>query len=184
MGAMDEMMEAMIGSMSKEERMEMMGAMMEKFFADLTVEDRQGLMEQMMPRMMEGINMMEMMPRMMMGMMGGGQTDSGTTGDSGSAGGMTDMMARMGGGGQGNSGMMDMMARMMGGGCTEMPMMPDMMNQMMPHCLNMMLPGIPTEQRVDFVLDMIGTLVEQGSSGMSDEEKDAFRAKIFEKVSG
>ena len=72
MGAMDEMMEAMMGSMSKEDRLEMMGTMMEKFFADMTAEDKQRMMEQMMPKMMEGVNMLEMMPRMMRGMMGGG----------------------------------------------------------------------------------------------------------------
>ena len=72
MGGMDEMMEAMIGSMSKEDKQAMMAKMMEKFFAGMTAEDKQRMMEQMMPKMMEGINMAEMMPRMMMGMMGHG----------------------------------------------------------------------------------------------------------------
>ncbi len=72
MGGMDEMMEAMIGSMSKEDRQAMMAKMMDKFFAGMTAEDKQSMMEQMMPKMMEGINMAEMMPRMMMGMMGHG----------------------------------------------------------------------------------------------------------------
>ena len=153
------MMEAMIGSMSKEDKMAMMETMMEKFFADMTVEDKQLMMEQMMPKMMEGVNMMEMMPRMMMGMMGGGE------------------------GGEGGSGMMGMMSQMMAGGQgMGMPMMPHMMTQMMPHCLNMMLPGVPKEERVDFVLNMITTLMEQGSVGMSEEEKSEFVAKILEKV--
>ena len=144
MGAMDEMMEAMMGSMSKEEKMEMGGAMMVKFFAGMTTEDKQKMMEQMMPKMMEGVNMMEMMPKMMMGMMGSGE----------SGGGMMGMMAR----GQGKG----------------MPMMP--------HCLNMMLPGVPMEERVDFVLNMITALMEQGSAGMSEEEKSEFVAKILERV--
>ncbi|HUU64272.1 MAG TPA: hypothetical protein VMX96_10215 [Dehalococcoidia bacterium] len=143
MGTMDEMMEAMIGSMSKEEKQDMMVKMMEKFFADMTAEDKQRMMEQMMPRMM-------------MDMMGGDE----------SAGGM-----------------MGMMSQMMGSGKEKgMPIMPNMMTQMMPHCLNMMLPNVPKEERVEFVLDMVAKLIEQGSVGMTDEEKDEFMARILEKI--
>jgi len=155
MSGMDEMMGAMMGSMSKEERQDMMGTMMEKFFADMTVEDKQKMMEQMMPKMMEGVNMMEMMPKMMMGMMGGSE---------------------------GGGGMMGMMSQMMGGQGTGVTMMPHMMTQMMPNCLNAMLPSLPKEERVGFVLNMITTLMEQGSVGMSEEEKNEFIAKILERV--
>ena len=130
-----QMMESMMGGMSKEEREEMMGKMMEKFFAGMTAEDKQRMMEQMMPKMMEGVNMMDMMPRMMMGMMCRDEK-------------------------------------------TEMPIMP----QMMPYCLGMVLPSMPKEKRVDFVLKMVTSLVEQGCAGMSDEEKADFVAKIVEKV--
>ena len=57
-----------------------------------------------------------------------------------------------------------------------------MMAQMMPRCLNMMLPSVPKEERVDFVLNMITALMEQGSAGMSEEEKSEFVAKVLEKV--
>jgi len=110
-----------------------MAKMMEKFFADMTAEDKQKMMEQMMPRMMEGVNMMDIMPRMMASMMGGGE----------------------GGGG------------MMG---------------MMPQCLTMMLPSMPKEQRIAFVLKMVTNLLEQGSVGMSDEEKRDFVAKVVQKA--
>jgi len=143
MSMMDEMMESMMGSMSKEERQALMEKMMEKFLADMTAEDKQRMMEQMMPSMM-------------MGMMGGGES---------------------------GSGMMEMMSQMMGGGeGTGMPMMPQMMTQMMPQCLNMMLPSLPKEERIEFVLNMVTTLMEQGSVGMSDEEKKDFVAKVVEKV--
>ena len=147
MGAMDEMMEAMMGSMSKEEKMEMMGTMMEKFFAGMTTEDKQKLMEQMMPKMMEGVNMMDMM-----------------------------------GGDEKGAGMMGMMSQMMSGGQGKGMPMPRMMTQMMPHCLNIMLPSVPKGERVDFVLNMITTLMEQGAAGMSEEEKNEFVAKVLEKV--
>jgi predicted GTPase len=79
--------------------------------------------------------------------------------------------------------MMGMMSQMMGSAQqAESPMMPNMMTQMMPHCLNMMLPNIPKEERVEFVLDMVAKLIEQGSVGMTDEEKDEFMAKILEKI--
>jgi hypothetical protein len=156
MGVMDKMMEFMMGRMSKEEKEEMMGKMMDKFFSDMTVDDRKKMMAEMMPKMMEGINMMEMMPKMMMNMMGGGE---------------------------GESGMMGMMSKMMGSDKEkEMPMMPQMMTEMMPQCLKMMLPNIPKEKRIDFVLKMVTTLMEQGSVGMSEEEKEDFLAKVVEKV--
>lgn len=153
---MEEMMEAMMGSMSKEDKMDMMGKMMEKFFADMTVEDKQKIMEQMMPRMMEGINMMDMMPKMMIRMM-----DS-----SNSEGGIAGMMSPVMGGGHGR----------------EMPMMPQMMMGMMPRCLEMMLPNIPEDKRSVFVLEMVASLVKQGSAGMGDEEKEDFVAKVVESV--
>lgn len=157
MGAMDEMMEAMMGSMSREDKMDMMGAMMDKFFANMSAEDRQAMMAQMMPRMMEGMNMMEMMPQMMMGMMGGGE------GGCECGGGMMGMMPQMTEGHHGAG-------------------MPHMMTHMMPHCLHMMLPTVAQDERVDFVLDMIGTLMEHGSAGMSEEEKSEFVARVLEKV--
>jgi len=112
MGMMDRMMGFMMGRMSKEEKGEMMDRMMGNFFADMTAEDKRKIMEAMMPRMMEGINMMEMMPQ----------------------------------------------------------------------CLNVMLPKMPQEKRIDFVLKMIATLMEQGSAGLSEEERKDFMAKVLEKV--
>ena len=153
---MDEMMESMMAGMSKEEKQDMMAKMMEKFFADMTAEDKQKMIEQMMPKMMEGVNMMEIMPKMMAGMMSGRE----------SGGGMMGMMSGMMAGAQG----------------TEMTMMPRMMSVMMPQCLSVMLPNIPKEQRIDFVLKMVTILLEQGSVGMSDEEKKDFVAKVVEKV--
>ena len=143
MGMMDEMMEGMMGKMSKEEKMEMMGKLMEKFFADMTVEDKQRMMEQMMPKMM-------------MGMMGGGKA----------GGGMREHM-------------MGMMSSQREAGT---PMMCQMMTQMMPGCLTMMLPNVPKEERTDFILKMITALMEKGSAGMSEEEKNDLVAKALERI--
>ena len=151
MGMMEEMMESVIGRMSKEDKQEMMGKMMEKFFADMTVEDKQRMMEQTMPKMMEGVNMMEMMPRMMMG---------------GDSGGMMGMMSKMTGEGQG----------------TGMPMMGQMMSQMMPQCVSTMLPGLPKEERVEFILKMIDALLDRGCVGMSEEERNDLVARALERI--
>ena len=153
MGMMEKMMDHMMGKMSKEEKEDMMSKMMDKFFADITVEDKQKMMEEMMPKMMEGVNMMEMMPKMMMSMMGGGE---------------------------GRGGMMSNM--MEGGKEKEMSMMPLMMTEMMPLCLVMMLPKMPKENKIDFVLKMVISLMEQGSIGMSEEEKKDFVSKVSDKV--
>jgi hypothetical protein len=156
MGGMDEMMEAMIGGMSREERQAMMEKMMDKFFAGMTAEDRQQMMERMMPKMMEGINMAEMMPKMMMGMMGrGGKAGPGRLG--------APHMAH-------------------GHHPEGPPMMGHMMTQMMPGCVDMMLPGMPKEERADFVLDMISRLMEKGTAGMSEEEKSSLVARALERI--
>ena len=75
----------------------------------------------------------------------------------------------------------EMMPKMMEG-INMMEMMPKMMTEMMPQCLKMMLPNIHKEKRIDFVLKMVTTLMEQGCFGMSEEEKKDFVAKVFEKV--
>ena len=98
--------------------------------------------------------MMEMMPRMMMGMMGGG------------GGGMMGMMSQMAGEGQG----------------TGMPMMGQMMSQMMPQCVSTMLPGLPKEERVEFILKMIDALLDRGCIGMSEEERNDLVARALERI--
>ncbi len=95
MSLMDTMMEFMIGRM-------------DKMLADFTVHEKQKLIETMMPKMMEGVNIMEIMPKMMMQMMGGGD---------GKMGGMGDMSAMMQGTGSG----------------ADMPMMPECLNVMLPY---------------------------------------------------
>ena len=151
MSMMDKMMDYMTGRMSKTEKDEMMNRMMDKFLAGMTAEDKKNLMAEMIPKMMEGINMMEMMPNMMMGMMGGENE-----------GGMMGMMPKMGGYGK------EM----------QMKMMPQMMMEMMPRCLSMMLPNIPKDKRIDFVLKMVATLIEKGSVGLSEAESREFLEKV------
>lgn len=59
-----------------------------------------------------------------------------------------------------------------------MQKMHQMMTQMMPHCLGAMLPNIPKNERVEFALTLVGTLMDQGCAGMSEQEKREFRAKV------
>ena len=46
----------------------------------------------------------------------------------------------------------------------------------------MMLPKMPKGKRIDFVVKMVVTLMEQGGVGMSEEEKKDLVAKVVEKV--
>jgi hypothetical protein len=78
--------------------------------------------------------------------------------------------------------MMEQMMPKMMEGVNMMDMMPKMMMGMMPQCSLMALSSMPKEKRVDFVLKMVTSLVEQGCAGMSNEEKADFAAKISEKV--
>ncbi|MGD0339499.1 MAG: hypothetical protein ABSB78_12020 [Bacteroidota bacterium] len=72
MNLKEKMMETMMGSMSAEERKEMMEKIMETFFASMSPEEKQDMMKNMMPKMMEmmmgkGGSMMSMMGSMMGG---------------------------------------------------------------------------------------------------------------------
>ena len=135
--------------------MEMMDKMMESMMSGMSKEEKEEMMGKMMEKFfadMTAEDKRKMMEQMMPKMMEGVN--------------MMDMMPRM------------MMGMMSSGGKTEMPMMPEMM----PYCLNMVLPSMPKEKRVDFVLKMVTSLVEQGCAGMSNEEKADFVTKIVEKV--
>jgi hypothetical protein len=119
-------------------------------------------MSKMMEKFLSGMTaedkqkmMEQMMPKMMMGMMG---ANSGGT-------------------------PMGMMSQMMGGGqATGMPMMGSMMTQMMPQCISTMLPGLPKEERVDFVLKMISTLLDRASADMSEKERNDLVARALERI--
>jgi hypothetical protein len=141
-----------ISGMNKEEMQSMMREIMDKMFTNVSVDDRKEMMISMLDKMREGINMKEMMPKMMMGMMSAEE---------------------------GKGGMKEMMAKMMQGSEEHESMMPEMMLKgMMPHCIKMMMPAIPKDKRADLVSSMVSTLMEQASSGMSDEEKATLVAKV------
>lgn len=142
MSMIEKMMGYMMGRMSKEEKDSMLNQMMDKFFADLSTEDKKEMMEEMFPKMMEGINMMEIMPQMMMRMMQS----------------------------QGGKGVMSQMSG--SGKEPQIPSMPEMMMEMMPRCLEVIMPNIPKEKRSDFISKMITTLIEQGCADMSEKEKE------------
>lgn len=57
-----------------------------------------------------------------------------------------------------------------------------MIMQMMPHCLQMMSAHVAKDQRKEFVLHMVDTLMEQSCMDMSEEEKQDFVARVMEKV--
>lgn len=54
--------------------------------------------------------------------------------------------------------------------------------EMIPQCLKMILPNMLKEKRIDFVLKMVTTLIEQSCVGMSEGEKKDFVAKVVENV--
>jgi len=154
MSMRDKMMEFMMGGMSKEDKEEMMINMMDKFLADMTREDKKKMMQEMMPKMMEGIDMMEMMPK---------------------------MMGKIGFEKSGH--MMGMMSSMMGDNKDmEATMVPKMMMEMMPHCLGTILPSIPEKTRINFMLKLLTTIIEQGLCGLSQEAKEGFLEKVIKKL--
>ncbi len=138
------------------EMQSMMPEMIEKMFSGMTTDDKKEMMMGMMAKMKEGIDMKEMMPKMMM-----------------------DMMSAK----EGEGDMKETMAKMMNGGEEKESMMPEiMLKGMMPHCIKMMMPAISKDKRADLVSSLVNTIVEQASSGMSDEEKTTFVEKIVETI--
>ena len=64
-----------------------------------------------------------------------------------------------------------------------MPLMPGMrMEIMMPQCIKMVLPKMTKKKRIDFAMNIVSTLVEHGSSGLSEEEKRDFVSRIIQGV--
>jgi ribosomal protein S6E (S10) len=141
--------------------MGMMEDMMELMLAKLTKEQKQQMMEKATEKFFADVtadDKQKMMEAMMAKMMQGVN--------------ITEMMPQM---------MMGMMPQIMGGGnAAGVPMMPEMMTQMMPMCLGMMLPRLPKEKRVDFMLGMISAFKEHGYADMSEDEKREFKTKVAE----
>jgi hypothetical protein len=78
---------------------------------------------------------------------------------------------------------MGIMESVMGEGKGEgMPPMAKMMEQMMPHGLEMMLPQMPKENRAEFSIKMIKSLLDNGTNGMIAEEKKAYMQRIIEAI--
>ncbi|MBP7066763.1 MULTISPECIES: hypothetical protein [Methanothrix] len=76
--------------------------------------------------------------------------------------------------------MMEMMLELMR---KDMPAMQQMMTKMMPQCLSMMLPRIGKEERVEFIPRMVAVLLEQGSDGMTEEERTDLMKRVA-KIAG
>jgi predicted GTPase len=75
------------------------------------------------------------------------------------------------------------MESVMGEGKGEgMPPMAKMMEQMMPHGLGVILPQMPKENRVEFSIKMIKSLLDNGTNGMTAEEKKAYMQRIIEVI--
>ncbi len=137
-------------SMNKDDRQAMMKSMMEQFFGGMGADEKKQMFASMMGKMTEGQDMTEMMPKMMMGMMSGGDG--------------------------GPAKMQEMMSKMMQGGPEQhTAQMPEMMlKTMMPHCIGMMLPAIDQDKRGEVAKTILKAIVEKGSVGMSDEQRQSF----------
>jgi Na+/citrate or Na+/malate symporter len=139
------------GPMNEDERQAMMKSMMEQFFGGMSPDEKKQMCATMMGKLTEGLDMKEIMPKMMMGMMSGGAGDG--------PGKMHDMMSEM----------------MEGGRQQQMSQMPEMMlKMMMPHCIGMMLPAIDADKRTEAAKAILSAIVEEGASGMSEEQASAF----------
>jgi hypothetical protein len=57
-----------------------------------------------------------------------------------------------------------------------------LMSTMMPHCFGLVLSKMPAEKRSFYLTGMIKSMLEAGSEGMSEEEKDYFIAEIIAQI--
>ena len=134
--------------------------------ASMSKGDRQAMMHSMMEHFFGGMGADEKkdMCATMMGKMTEGLD-------------MQEMMPKM---------MMGMMSeKMQGGPGQHMAQMPEMMlKTMMPHCIGMMLPSIEVEKRGDVAAAILSAIVDKGSAGMSDEQKQSFLKTLGSALNG
>ena len=189
MGMMDKMMGIMMGRMSKEEKESMMNNAMDKMMGDMAMEEKQKMMLEMMPKMMEGINMLDMMPRMMLTMMPRMFDEiKGILAEQGKELDVKELLPKI---------MAPMMSTMLGGIETEkmvqhkeemmeriFPMadlshkIPERQMEMQPGCIKRLMNNIPFEDRIAYTVKILGIMVEEGTGGMVEEQKQEFRAKL------
>ena len=60
--------------------------------------------------------------------------------------------------------------------------MPQIMASLMPKCLKTVLPKLSKEDRVEFALELISILVDEGSVRMSEEEREEFVFQLEEQI--
>ena len=189
MGMMDKMMGIMMGRMSKEEKESMMNNAMDKMMGDMAMEEKQKMMLEMMPKMMEGINMLDMMPRMMLTMMPRMFDEiKGILAEQGKELDVKELLPKI---------MAPMMSTMLGGIESEkmvqhkeemmeriFPMadlshkIPERQMEMQPGCIKRLMNNIPFEDRIAYTVKILGIMVEEGTGGMVEEQKQEFRAKL------
>jgi len=69
--------------------------------------------------------------------------------------------------------------------CTDVRDMTDVMSfmlEMMPHCFGLALSKMPAENRRVYLRSMMKSILEAGSAGMSEDEKDDFIAEMASKM--
>ena len=100
---------------------------------------------------------------------------------------MCSAMMGMMSGGAGNSpgAMQDKMSKMMSGGPEQhMSQMPEvMLKSMMPHCIGMMLPAIEADKRGEAAVGILSAIVEKGTVGMSDDQRQSFHKALEDVLS-
>ena len=189
MGMMDKMMGIMMGRMSKEEKESMMNNAMDKMMSDITREEKQEMMLEMMPKMMEGVNMLDMMPRMMLTMMPKMFDQvKGILAEQGKELDVKEIFPKI---------MAPMMSTMLGGIEAEkmvqhkeemmeriFPMadlshkIPERQMEMQPGCIKRLMKNISIEDRIDYTAKILGIMVEEGTEGMGEEQKQEFSSKL------
>ena len=189
MGMMDKMMGIMMGRMSKEEKESMMNNAMDKMMGDLTEEEKQKMMLEMMPKMMEGINMLDMMPRMMLTMMPNMfQEVKDIMAEQGKELDVKELLPKI---------MAPMMSTMLEGIESEkmvqhkeemmeriFPManlhhkIPQRQMEMQPGCIKRLMKNISIEDRIDYTVKILGIMVQEGTEGMGEEQKQKFSSKL------
>ena len=149
------------------------------------------IMSQIMPKMMEGINMLEMMPRIMVTMMPRMISevkdiieDQDIDLKEFMAGTMNTVVPVIMEGINKDAVVEhkgEMMTVMMEKDCLRQHM-PQIQCRMMPGCVERMLPNLPKEQRIEFIHEMVDIFKEKGVTDMDDSEKrvlmDALKSRL------
>jgi hypothetical protein len=172
-----------------EEKESMMNGAMDKMMGNMRKEEKQNMMLEMMPKMMEAVSMLDMIPEMMLTMIPKMFDEvKALLAEEGKELEVKAVLPKI---------IAPIMSTMLTGIESEKMVehkeamterlfsmadlyhkIPQGQLEMQPGCIKRLIKNIPFEDRIGYTAKILGIMVEEGTVGMAEDEKQKFRSKI------